>query len=140
MNCRQKCHLGMYTVNVGTDGNLYPCMQFVYDEEYIIGDCKNGIDLNKRLRLMHRDIPEQGVCKQCKIKDRCKHTCGCINKLTSGNINIVHPFTCETERIIVKCADDVASKLYKEDDAMFMQKKYNPLFGLIDGIYESLTM
>ena len=52
----------------------------------------------------------------------------------------MHPFTCETERIIVRCADEVASKLYSEDDAMFIQKKYNPLFSLIDRVYESLVM
>ena len=130
----------MRSINVGTDGNLYPCMQFVYDNDYIIGNCKDGIDKNKRIKLMHREVPEMAVCKNCKIRERCKHTCGCINKLTTGDVNKVHPFTCETERIIVRCADDVANKLYKEEDSMFIQKKYNPFFKIIDDLYESLVV
>ena len=139
-SCKEKCHLGMYNVNVGTDGNLYPCMQFVYDEDYIIGNCKDGIDIKKRLELMKREVPEKNICKKCAVNDRCKHTCGCMNKLSTGNASELHPFTCETERIIIKCADEVANKLYNEENAMFMQKKYNPLFSVIDSVCESLIV
>lgn len=39
-NCNEDCNLGVKSINVGTDGNFYPCMQFVGDEKYIIGNCK----------------------------------------------------------------------------------------------------
>lgn len=39
-NCNDDCKLGMKSINVGSDGNFYPCMQFVGKQEYINGIIK----------------------------------------------------------------------------------------------------
>lgn len=49
--CLMECNLGYKSVNVSTDGKLYPCMQLVDNSNYVIGDCVNGIDVEKRANL-----------------------------------------------------------------------------------------
>lgn len=61
----------MKTINIGTDGNFYPCMQFVNNKDFIIGNCKEGIDINARLNLIKSSKKENETCKNCSIRKRC---------------------------------------------------------------------
>ena len=128
--CLMECNLGYKSVNISTDGKVYPCMQLVDNSNYVIGDCVNGIDVEKRANL--KKVEEYEVCKECLIKDRCKHTCACVNKLSTGDVTQLSPFVCETERIIIEIADEVANRLYKAESSMFLHKKYNKMYPLID--------
>ena len=131
------CQLGLRHINIGVDGNIYPCMQFVGIEEYIIGDCKTGINKDLQRKLMLSSGKEYNVCTECTVRNRCRHTCGCLNLLTSGNINKPSPLICETERMIIEISDKLAEKLYKKRAIMFIQKKYNKLYPLINMFEES---
>lgn len=51
-NCNDDCQLGLKTINIDVNGNFYPCVQFVGDENYIIGNCKEGLDIKKRSILI----------------------------------------------------------------------------------------
>ena len=124
-NCNEECKFGMRTINVGTDGNFYPCMQFVNNEKFIIGNCKNGIDVKARINLIKNSKKENETCKECAIRKRCKHTCACKNYILTDDINELSPIICETERIIIEVADKMAEKLYKEDSKTFIQRYYN---------------
>lgn len=135
--CKEMCQLGLTHVNIGADGNIYPCTQFVGIEEYIIGNCKTGIDKELQKKLMLSSGKEYNVCSKCGVRNRCRHTCGCLNLLTSGNINTPSPLICETEKMIIEIADKLAEKLYKKKSTMFIQKKYNKLYPLIDMFEES---
>lgn len=53
-NCNEDCKFGMKTINIGTDGNFYPCMQFVNNKNFIIGNCKDGIDIIARTNLIKK--------------------------------------------------------------------------------------
>ena len=124
-NCNDNCKFGNKTINVGTDGNLYPCMQFVNNNKYIIGNCKDGIDNVKLLKLLSNSAKENDICKDCSVKKRCKHTCACKNYKLTNDVNGLSPLTCETERIFIEAADKMAEKLYKENSKLFIQKYYN---------------
>lgn len=130
--CAERCQLGLKHVNIGTNGKIYPCMQFVGINEFEIGDCINGIDPNKQLTLMKKSSKECSICRECDLKERCKHTCGCINMLASKDMNSVSPIVCETERMIIEISDEIASILYKKRANMFIQKKYNKMFPVIE--------
>lgn len=112
-DCNNDCNYGMNVINVGTDGNFYPCMQFVNNDKFIIGNCKEGINKSLRENLSKNIKKENDVCKKCAINKRCKHTCACRNFLLTGNVNKVSPFICETEKIFIEIADEIAEKLYK---------------------------
>lgn len=133
-NCNEDCKFGMKTINVGTDGNFYPCMQFVNDKKYIIGNCKDGIDEKARENLINSAKKEYEICKNCTIRKRCKHTCGCRNYILTNDINELSPIICETERIIIEASDKMAEKLYKKNSKLFMQKYYNKDYNILKQI------
>ena len=124
-NCNEDCKLGMKTINMGTDGNFYPCMQLVNNADFIIGNCKEGIDINARLSLIKSSRKENEACKNCSIRKRCKHTCACRNYILTNDINELSPVICETEKILIEASDKMAEKLYNQNSKMFIQKFYN---------------
>lgn len=133
-NCNKECNLGMKTINVGVDSNFYPCMQFVGNDKYVIGNCKDGIDFEARKNLIKEARKEHETCKTCAINRRCKHTCACQNYLTTNDINGLSPLTCELERIIIEISDKLAEKLYKNNSKLFIQKYYNKNYELFKQI------
>ncbi len=126
------CSVGLRGANLGTDGKLYPCMQFMYDKQYEIGDCYNGINPERQLEVHNNLKQELDDCKDCTYRKRCNHTCSCINKSFSGDPTKTSPFTCEIQRIIIEVADNIAEQMYKENNPIFMQKYYNSAYSSIE--------
>ena len=81
---------------------------------------------------MRKSCKEYEICTQCAVRERCKHTCGCLNLITSGNINQPSPLICETEKMLIEISDKLAEKLYKKKSRAFIQKKYNKIYPLIE--------
>lgn len=133
-NCNDECQLGIKNINVGTDGKFYPCMQFVGLEEYVIGNCEEGIDVQVRTDLLNKSKHENEICSDCAIRTRCKHLCPCKNYLTTQDMNGLSPIVCELERIIIEISDKLAEKLYKNNSKLFIQKFYNEDYGIIKEI------
>lgn len=136
-NCNEDCNLGVKSINVGTDGNFYPCMQFVGDKKYIIGNCEKGIDFTARKKLIEQSGKENEICKECSINKRCKHTCACKNYLTTKDINELSPIVCEFEKIIIEISDIMAEKLYKQNSNLFIQKYYNRNYSMFKQLINS---
>jgi uncharacterized protein len=129
--CRERCKLGYDQISVGTDGSLYPCIQFVCDSAYQIGHVRDGIDQIRRREIFKQSRSEQAECKSCAIKNRCLHTCACINKHSTGNLAEPSPALCAHERMLITIADSIAAKLYKKRSGLFIHKHYNNLYPLI---------
>lgn len=136
-NCNEECVLGVKSINIGIDGNFYPCMQFVNRKEYIIGNCKTGINYELRKRLIESSHKENDICKECIIRKRCKHTCACVNLNTTNDINKIAPIICELEKIIIKISDEIAENLYREKSKLFVQKYYNKKYNFINEILKN---
>lgn len=137
-DCNEDCKLGMKTINVGTDGNFYPCMQFVNNKDFIIGNCKKGIDINSRTNLIKKSKIENEICKNCSIRKRCKHTCCCRNYILTRDMNELSPIICETEKILIEISDTMANQLYKQNSEMFMQKYYNKDYNILKQISKNI--
>lgn len=135
--CRERCELGKKQISVGPDGLLYPCVQFVGEKHYSIGDVNTGIDEARRHELYYINEEEKDSCRDCAIRERCNHYCGCLNKQATGRIDQVSPVLCAHERILMPIADKLANRLYKKRDAMFIQKHYNDMFPLISLVEDS---
>lgn len=132
MDCNDDCSVGVRGANLGTDGNIYPCMQFMYDERYKIGDYKTGIDKKRQIKVHNELKREMDECKECDLKKRCNHTCSCLNKAYTGSPTTTSPFTCEIERMMISVADGIGEKLYKEKNPIFIQKFYNMNYNSIE--------
>ena len=135
-DCNKDCKFATENINIGTDGKLYPCTQFVKNKDFVIGDCDSGIDVQARKRLLTRNINENINCVECTVKSRCKHLCACKNYILTSDINGLSPFTCETERMLIEISDNIANYLYKNNSRMFIQKFYNKKYNLLNQVVE----
>jgi uncharacterized protein len=133
-SCRaERCELGRKQISVGPSGRLYPCVQFVGDDDgaWAIGDVRAGLDEARRMELYRLNDAEKATCGECAIRERCNHYCGCLNKQATGDMTRVSPMLCAHERIALPIADRVAEKLFKQRSALFIQKQYNELYPLV---------
>ncbi|MCL1790922.1 MAG: SPASM domain-containing protein [Peptococcaceae bacterium] len=135
--CAERCKLGFEQISVGTDGTLYPCTQFVDDKDYQIGDVAAGIDQQRRQEIYDLSRAEHPQCRECALRDRCLHTCSCVNKYTTGHITEPSPVLCAVERMLIPIVDNVAARLYKKRSGMFIQKHYNELYPLVSLIEDA---
>ncbi|WP_406766638.1 radical SAM protein [Candidatus Clostridium radicumherbarum] len=138
--CHERCELGKKQISVAPDGFLYPCVQFVGEKEYCIGNVDTGIILSKQAKLYELNEEEKESCNDCAIKERCNHYCGCMNKQATGSINKVSPVQCSHERSLIPIADKLAERLYKKRNALFIQKHYNEMFPMLSIIEDKTAV
>ena len=129
--CRERCELGLRQLSVGPDGVLYPCVQFVGDPAFQLGDVHRGIEEAVRQKLYTRNETEKPGCDRCAIRVRCNHYCACLNRQATGSIDGISPMLCAHERIVLPIADELAERLYHRGSALFIQKQYNDLYPLL---------
>ena len=135
--CRERCELGMKQLSVAPDGRLYPCVQFVGDDNYALGDVYAGVNEKKREQLYRQNAKEKETCRGCAVRKRCNHFCGCLNKQATGSVDLVSPVLCAHERLLLPIADKLAERLFKKRNAMFLQKHYNdnyPIVSLVEDL------
>jgi uncharacterized protein len=135
--CQERCELGKKQISVAPDGHLFPCVQFVGDTSYSIGHVDTGIDAIRQNTMYNLNEEEKESCKECAIRKRCNHYCGCMNKQTTGSIEKVSPIQCYHERLLLPIADKLAEKLFKKKRPMFIQKHYNEMFPIISMIEDN---
>ena len=128
--CHERCELGLRQLSVGPDGALYPCVQFVGDPAFRLGDVRQGIDESARQALYLHNEQEKPGCDACAIRARCNHYCACLNRQATGSIDKISPMLCAHERIVLPIADRLAERLYKQGSALFIQKQYNEFYPL----------
>jgi len=133
--CEDRCQLGKKQISVAPDGKLYPCVQFINDPEFEMGDVFSGVDSGKRKIIEQKGSAIPPECERCAVNKRCNHTCGCLNRQATGSIGEISPMQCAHERILLPIADMLAEKLYKERNSLFIHKHYNefyPVLSLIE--------
>ena len=129
--CEDRCQLGRKQVSVAPNGKLYPCVQFIDDAEYQMGDVFSGISEAKRSIIEHKGSAVPPDCAKCAVNKRCNHTCGCLNRQATGSINLISPVQCAHEQMLLPIADYIAAALYKERNALFIHKHYNQLYPVL---------
>lgn len=109
-NTADHCHLGFRQTPVDTDGSIYPCTQFIGDKDWYIGNVFDGLDTSRQLEISRRQsTPEE--CRECALNKRCTNSCGCMNRLETGDENKVSPLTCTYERMLIEISDRIAEDL-----------------------------
>ncbi|MCL2796600.1 MAG: radical SAM protein [Firmicutes bacterium] len=129
--CGERCELSKNQISVGPDGSVYPCIEFVGDPVYKIGDIHSGVDPAAQQKLFLENRKEKTACEACAIRIRCNHYCACQNKRATGSIDEVSPVLCRHEQILLPIADKLAERLYKKRSALFIQKHYNDYYPIL---------
>ena len=89
------CKGGITSVNIDTDGRLYPCTAAVGKDEYIIGDVKKGINKNRVKEILDLGTEMNEECKTCAIQKSCIGVrCKLKHKIYSGSCLDIPVFLC----------------------------------------------
>jgi uncharacterized protein len=115
------CGVGTEYLAVTPTGDLYPCHQFVGDDDFKVGDVYNGIvndDVIDRFR--NNNVYTRDKCRNCFAKLYCAGGCAANNYHSNGDINRVYDFGCELHRKRIECA--VMMKV-AEDDLGIKERK-----------------
>ena len=117
-NSAERCHLGVRQMPVTPAGKLYPCTSFIGDEKYLLGNVYDGIDDKKVVELAKKAATPE-TCVGCDLVKRCTNSCGCSNRMNTGDENKVSPLQCTYERMLIEVADALGEELYQIDPEMF---------------------
>lgn len=102
------CGAGSEYVAVTPTGDIYPCHQFVGEEDFLLGNVDDGI-VNKDLQdHFHKaDVFHKEACGDCWAKYFCSG--GCHANAFHNNGDIYEPFDigCQMERKRLECAISV---------------------------------
>lgn len=110
------CGAGVEYLAVTPEGDLYPCHQFVGDDDFKMGDVFKGIKNNEIVqKFRNANVYSKDECKECWAKFYCSG--GCHANAYNFNKDISKPYKigCEMEKKRVECAISVQANLRKED-------------------------
>lgn len=123
------CKFGQLEFTVAPSGRIYPCDRLVCEDdnpEICIGHVQQGLDKERRDRMVANKNQPDAECEACDLRPRCMHWCGCANFETTGDVGQVSPMVCWFERCFIAEADRVANTLYGEKDPTFLRRFYIP--------------
>ncbi len=99
------CGSGTEYLAVTPWGDLYPCHQFVGEDEFLMGNVFDGIkqtDLQEEFKCCN--VYAKDKCKDCFAKFYCSGGCAANAYKFHGNINDAYDIGCELQRKRVECA------------------------------------
>ena len=105
------CGSGTEYMAVTPTGELYPCHQFVGNEDFILGNLDQGIkrnDLVNEFKTCNCYSKEE--CKTCWANMYCSGGCAANNYNANGDINKIHEYSCKLFRKRIEMA--IAIKIY----------------------------
>ena len=99
------CGSGTEYLAVNPWGDLYPCHQFVGQEEFLMGNVFSGIN-KPEIEEDFKDISvySKDNCKECFAKFYCSGGCAANSYNDKGDINDTYDIGCDLQRKRVECA------------------------------------
>ncbi len=110
------CGSGTEYLAVTPWGDLYPCHQFVGQEEFLLGNVDEGIvrtDIRDTFKTCNVYAKEK--CRSCFAKFYCSGGCAANACHFSGSINDTYDLGCELQRKRVECAIMIKAALADEE-------------------------
>ncbi|MBE7030179.1 MAG: thioether cross-link-forming SCIFF peptide maturase [Ruminococcaceae bacterium] len=105
------CGAGCEYVAVTPDGDIFPCHQFVGNNDYKMGNVFDG-KLNPELqgKFAATNIYTKDACRDCWAKFYCSGGCMANAVNFNGDVNKPYEIACDLERKRVECAMYIAAK------------------------------
>ncbi len=99
------CGSGTEYLAVTPWGDLYPCHQFVGDEDYLLGNVDDGI-VNQDIveKFKECNVYSKEKCRDCFAKYYCSGGCAANAYKQNGSINTTYDIGCEMEKKRVECS------------------------------------
>lgn len=100
------CGVATEYLAVTPTGDLYPCHQFVGDDDMIVGNIYDGITHPETVDIFKRgnNIYTRDDCRDCWARLYCAGGCAANNYHSNGDINKVYRFGCKLHRKRIECA------------------------------------
>lgn len=111
------CGSGTEYLAVTPWGDLYPCHQFVGQEEFLLGNVDDGIvkkDICETFKECN--VYAKEACKECFAKYYCSGGCAANAYHFTGNINGTYDVGCQLQRKRVECAIMIKAALAPESE------------------------
>lgn len=106
------CGAGSEYLAITPEGDLYPCHQFVGNEDFKIGTLDEGI---KRPEIVEKfkksNVLTKEKCKECWAKFYCSGGCHANAYNFNKDIDIPYEIGCEMERKRVECAISIKANM-----------------------------
>ena len=99
------CGAGHEYMCVVPNGDIYPCHQFVGQEEYVLGNVYDGVQ-NTELPPLFRDthVLNKPTCCDCWAKFFCSGGCHANNIKYGGDIHTPYELSCKIQKKRIECA------------------------------------
>ncbi len=99
------CGCGNEYVAITPDGDIYPCHQFVGQEEWKMGSIVDGsFDYAMKDKFSKANVYTKPACRECWAKFYCSGGCNANNAQYEGDILKSNTFSCELEKKRLECA------------------------------------
>lgn len=99
------CGAGYEYVAVTPEGDIYPCHQFVGNEEFKQGSVLDGsFDMEIARKFASMNIYTREKCTDCWAKFYCSGGCSAANHNFSHDLNVPYEMGCKMEQKRLECA------------------------------------
>ena len=99
------CSCGNEYVAVTPTGDIYPCHQFVGNDEWKMGNVlSDTLDAGIKERFALTNVYSKPKCRNCWAKFYCSGGCNANNWQYGGSVRKPHKISCELEKKRLECA------------------------------------
>ncbi len=106
------CGSGCEYLAVTPEGDIYPCHQFVGNEDFKMGNLEEGkIDMEMKQTFENANVYTKPDCRKCWAKFYCSGGCAANAFNFNGDINVPYDLGCELQRKRVECAIAIKAEM-----------------------------
>ncbi len=110
------CGAGAEYIAVTPEGDIYPCHQFVGNEDFKMGSVLTGeMDRSLNVDFKNAHVYNKPDCKECWAKFYCSGGCHANAYNFNDDINKPYRLGCEMERKRLECSLYIQAKLMTEE-------------------------
>lgn len=110
------CGAGSEYIAVTPEGDIYPCHQFVGNEDFRMGNVSEGtVDLEINQSFKNAHVYNKEKCRDCWAKFYCSGGCHANAYNFNKDINIPYDLGCEMEKKRLECAIYIKAKEMAEE-------------------------
>ncbi len=111
------CGVGTEYLAVTPTGDLYPCHQFVGQDDFCVGNIYEGVTNKGVIKQFETcNVYSHKECKDCFAKLYCAGGCAANAYFSKGDINEVYELGCKLHRKRIECA--IMMKVAEEDKGL----------------------